>query len=211
MKKLILCGLLAVASISTYAQNNKFEIGTGKYHVFNVLEGTHGNFQYLSFTYNRNIWQERLYATVSYTTAPVRRDIYFYDQDNSDPTLINSEHPGNIYGTYNHIHRLKQNILDLGITSNIFNYKSHNLYMSAAPSIIWGQHEDIEIEVGGGEAFIYSLGTTNESFFGAKFGVQYDYSFWKDRISLGANFTSRVYSKDFPAFIQYGIVAGYNF
>lgn len=50
-----------------------------------------------------------------------------------------------------------------------------------------------------------------ESYWGAVFGLHYDYRFWNNRISAGADFKIRVYNNVPHPYDVYGLHVGYNF
>jgi len=53
--------------------------------------------------------------------------------------------------------------------------------------------------------------SAHEGYWGAVAGLRYDYAFWENRLSAGADVHFRYYSGRMPGFMNYGLHVGYNF
>jgi len=53
--------------------------------------------------------------------------------------------------------------------------------------------------------------SAHEGYWGAVAGLSYDYTFWENRLSAGADIHFRYYSGRMPGFMDYGLHVGYNF
>lgn len=51
----------------------------------------------------------------------------------------------------------------------------------------------------------------HEGYWGAVAGLSYDYAFWKNRLTAGADVQFRYYEGSMPGFMNYGLHLGYNF
>lgn len=53
--------------------------------------------------------------------------------------------------------------------------------------------------------------SAHEGYWGAVAGLSYNYVFWKDRLSAGADIHFRYYERNMPFFMNYGMHMSYNF
>lgn len=89
---------------------------------------------------------------------------------------------------------------ELGLT---FAY-GQNIYIT---KLVWAP----PMPDGSGDVELGGMRAEHEGYWGAVGGLNYDYLFWENRISAGADIHFRYYESSMPSFMNYGLHVGYHF
>lgn len=105
---------------------------------------------------------------------------------------------------------------DLGVSYECVRVKKHSLNLKQHISLAHGKDEYVEDIIAyeyPNEFHIihFSVSVKNAQYWGGVSGLNYNYSLWKERLNVGAEFSLRYYFIDFPFQLNYGLHLGYNF
>ena len=98
--------------------------------------------------------------------------------------------------------------IEVGYTKK---WRQHSLTIGAGPSFTQTKNDYITKLIIYYDVVILDTKSKTEQYLGAVFGLHYDFQFWKDRISVGADFKLRMYQNIPFMYDVYGLHAGYNF
>ncbi len=219
MKKIVLLTLAAITALTAQAQKNRIEIGIGRYDVIGLgIMGTNVHkIQTLNAGIVRDVYKNKLLLELRYTRLPYRGYVT-YSQDITDPVTTWTKYPWT--KTNSILERHRQHFIDIGVRYKITELKNNVIALGLAPSLVFGnaRYLDFPLDIPpvGGDIIVMGEGDKREVYFGGKVGLYYDYSFWKNRVNVGADFSMRIYNKSnndyaYPRILNYGIHLGYNF
>lgn len=105
---------------------------------------------------------------------------------------------------------------DLGVSYECVRIKKHSLNLKQHISLAHGKDKyiaDLVLWEYPNEVHIihFSSDVKNAQYWGGVSGLNYNYSLWKERLNIGAEFSLRYYFIDFPFQLNYGLHVGYNF
>ncbi len=207
LKKSVLALFLFAMAAKTMAQKNRIEIGRNGYKFYGVLDqlsletGFHA-----FFTYKRSL-TGRMGIFARYAVAPVNAWLLVTENPMTDLNAV-----GKIES------RKRYHFFDLGLNCILLKIQRHALSAGLAASFTSGDNIYKTKLVlappppyGQGDIIDIAYEVRRESYWGGVADIRYDFIFWKNRINIGADLATRLYSGDFPFSLQYGIHAGFNF
>ncbi len=110
---------------------------------------------------------------------------------------------------------------DIGLSYNLFSHHKHSVQLRTGISRAFAPrnlYPSVIIIVpprypGDPYAHGWSSGgkVISEKYWGGVTGINYGYTIWQQRLTLGANFSARYYTHDVPFQINYGIFSSFNF
>lgn len=219
MKFKITLILIVFGALQSSAQKNSIEIGIGGYHFYNVITSHDRLLSTLNLTYQRKI-VDKTSIFVSYTRIP-----FYFNGSNSNMSSNSNYKPitteefdtdtnsiGKLHERYNYYY------FDLGASYNFLEKKQHVFQIQLGASIANGINTyktNLVLSFPSPEGWVDIINMEKdfirETYFGGLLGIRYNYSFYKDKISIGGGATTRIYNKGFPFQMNYGVSVGYNF
>lgn len=208
-KKYIVVLCLLVPAVAAMAQKNRIEIGRNGYKFYDVLDQLSlRQASMVSFKYTRRI-NDKTGIFAGYAVAPVNAWLLVTENSMTDLSSI---------GKIETRHRY--HFFDLGLSYSLLKIKRHTLSAGAAASFTLGENIYKTKPViilppppPGGQAEIidFAYEKREEHYWGGVADIRYDFTFWKNRINVGADLAARLYGGGFPFSLNYGIHAGFNF
>lgn len=213
IKKTSLTALCITAMLlSAVAQKNSIEISMGGYMMPGVIVYNHSMTNVVGLTLGRKI-NERTELTLGYV-FPNAQGILTYGMGR----LLSSEE---ILDSYDDLGKLfdrwRYHYWDAGVRYKIVAIGNHSLKAFQSISLAHGENDYLEnmgvvpIPGNSSHTVFIEYETKKECYMGGTTGLSYDYTFWKNRINIGAHFAARYYLKNFPFQVNYGLHLGYNF
>src|SRR5690554_1086537 len=199
MKKYVFVIIILLTVINLNAQKkNNIEIGYGGYHFPLVTHQPDELFSTLNIKYSREIVKD-FQLKIQYTLLPVQATYLLYEN----------------FSLGEIVYRLNYNYFDFGAEYNVWQFNNHRFSASGAISLAYGKNKYLIAASPSGYEFLDPLNAVYEekmeTYFGGVLDLHYDYTFWKNRLNIGPDFSLRYYNNDFPFQVNYGFHLGFNF
>lgn len=207
LKRYFISLCLLIFAVTAAAQRNRIEIGRNGYRFYDVLDQL--NFRtssMLSIRCKRSM-NDKMSIFAGYSVAPVNAWLLVTENSMTDINSI-----GKIES------RKRYHFFDVGANYSLFKIMKHVVSIGIATSFTFGKNiykTKLILAppppVGQGDIIDIGYDIRNERYWGGLADARYDFTFWKNKINVGADFAARLYAGGFPFSLNYGFHAGFNF